>query len=178
MLQNLELLQEKIAKIKVIATDVDGVLTDAGLFIDENGNESFLRFNIQDGYGVIIAHECNLKIIVISGRKSMCTEARCRSLGIEHYYTGIKDKQSKLLEVLALLELNVDEVAYIGDDIPDLKAMKISGLKIAPQNAREIIKKNSDYITTAIGGHGVLREVIDLVLEKSIAYHDYLKTHG
>lgn len=177
-MQDSGVLQKKIAKIKVIATDVDGVLTDAGLFIDEDGHEPFLRFNIQDGYGVVMAHACNLKIVVISGRKSLCTEARCRSLGIEHYYTGIKDKYSKLLEVLALLGgVNLDEVAYIGDDIPDLRVMQKSGLKIAPQNARKIIKKNADYITTAMGGHGVLREVIDLVLEKSIAYDDYLKTY-
>lgn len=167
----------KITKIKAIVTDVDGVLTDAGLYIDENGNEPFAKFNIQDGYGVVIAHDCKLHVIVISGRKSLCTEARCKSLGIEHYYTGIKDKYSKLLEVAAILKLNLDEIAYIGDDIIDLKAMNNSGLKCVPQNAMTVVKKYSDYITTAIGGTGVFREVVDLILENQGVYISYLKKY-
>ena len=170
-------LKNKLIKIKAIATDVDGVLTDAGLYIDENGREPFVKFNIQDGYGTVIAKDCNLEIIVISGRKSLCTEARCKSLGIEHYHTGIRDKYSKLNEILTTLKLTSEQIAYIGDDIIDLKAMNSCGLKVAPQNARDIIKKNADYITVASGGDGVLREMIDLILSAQGVYEDYLKKY-
>ena len=177
MSQVSQALREKIIKIKAIVTDVDGVLTDAGLYIDENGHEPFVKFNIQDGYGVVIAHDCNLKIIVISGRKSLCTEARCRSLGIEHYHTGIKDKYAKLLEISSLLKLDLEEIAYIGDDIIDLKAMNESGLKLAPSNARAIVKSYANYVTDAAGGEGVLREVIELILDTQGRYVPYLKKY-
>ena len=170
-------LKNKIKKIKAIVTDVDGVLTDAGLYLDENGNEVFAKFNIQDGYGTVIAKDCNLEIIVISGRKSLCTENRCKSLGIKHYYTGILDKLTKLLEVAKELNLALDELAYIGDDFIDLKAMNSCGLKFAPHDARDGVKQHVDYITLATGGHGVFREVVDLILENQGVYADYLKKY-
>jgi 3-deoxy-D-manno-octulosonate 8-phosphate phosphatase (KDO 8-P phosphatase) len=168
---------KKIANIKAVVTDVDGVLTDAGLYIDENGHEPFLKFNIQDGYGVIIAHECKLAIIVISGRKSLCTEARCKSLGIEHYYTGIKDKYAKLVEIATLLQLKLEEIAYIGDDLIDLKAMRNSGFICAPKNARAVVKNYADYVTVANGGDGAFREIIDLILETQGVYADCLQKY-
>lgn len=167
-------LKAKILPIKVLVTDVDGVLTDAGIYLDPDGNELFGKFNIQDGYGVVIAQECNLPIVVLSGRKSLCTEARCRNLGIQHYYTGIKDKHSKLVEILDELDLSLGEAAYIGDDVIDLKAMNSCGLKIAPRNARNIIKETANYITSLAGGEGALREAIDLILETQGVYATYL----
>jgi 3-deoxy-D-manno-octulosonate 8-phosphate phosphatase (KDO 8-P phosphatase) len=177
LLQISDALLDKILKIKAIVTDVDGVLTDAGLYIDANGNEPFAKFNIQDGYGTVIASECNLEIIVISGRKSLCTEARCASLGINHYFTGVRDKYSKLVEVMSLLGLNLEQVAYIGDDVIDLKAMNSCGLKIVPKNARQIIKDNADHITLSNGGDGVLRDAVDLILEHQGIYDTYLKKY-
>lgn len=168
---------EKINKIKAIVTDVDGVLTDAGLYLDENGNEAFAKFNIQDGYGAVIAKDCDLEIIVISGRKSLCTENRCKSLGIQYYYTGIRDKLAKLTEVLEILNLKFEEVAYIGDDLIDLKAMNSCGFRVAPQDARRIVKSYADYVTDAAGGRGVFREVVDLVLETKGVYAVYLKSY-
>lgn len=170
-------LKDKISKVKAIVTDVDGVLTDAGLYLDENGNEAFAKFNIQDGYGTVIAKDCNLGIIVISGRKSLCTENRCKSLGIEYYYTGIKDKLAKLTEVLVNLNLKFEEVAYIGDDLIDLKAMNSCGLKVAPRDARTIVKSYADHVTEALGGRGVFREVVDLILETNGIYANYLKSY-
>lgn len=170
-------LKNKISKIKAIVTDVDGVLTDAGLYLDENGNEAFAKFNIQDGYGTVIAKDCDLGIIVISGRKSLCTENRCKSLGVEHYYTGIRDKFAKLTEVLTDLNLTFEEVAYIGDDLIDLKAMNSCGFRVAPQDARDIVKTYAHYVTKVNGGHGVFREVVDLVLETNGIYTNYLRSY-
>lgn len=170
-------LKVKIAKVKTIVTDVDGVLTDGCLFIDESRKETLAKFNIHDGFGVVIAHECNIKIIVISGRKSACTEARCADLGIHTVFTGVKDKQAKLQEIAMELGLDCNEMAYIGDDVVDLKAMNLVGFSVAPQNAVKIVKERVDYVTKANGGNGALRELIELVLECQGRYNDYIQKY-
>lgn len=163
--------------IKVIVTDVDGVLTDGTVRIDEEGRESFAQFNILDGFAVTIANDCDLKIIVISGRKSLCTEARCSKLGITEVYTGIRDKAAKLNEVIQRLELNTSQVAYIGDDLLDLSAMSLVRLKIAPKNAVGFVKQQVDYITKASGGGGVFREVVEIVLKAQGRYASYMQRY-
>ncbi len=167
------LIKEKAKKIKIIITDVDGVLTDGSLFIDGDEIEPFGKFNILDGYAVVIAKECNLRIIVISGRKSLCTEARCKKLGIEEVYTGINDKAAKLTEIKEQSSLDFAEVAYIGDDLIDLRAMGLVGFKVAPKNAVKIIKRHVDYVTKAKGGKGALRELVEYILKAQKRYIEY-----
>ena len=108
---------DKARTIKVIATDVDGVLTDGSVFIRDDFEEPFGKFNILDGFAVIMARECGIKTVVISGRKSLATEARCSKLGIDLTYTGVHDKRAKICEVANELGVNLDEIAYIGDDL-------------------------------------------------------------
>lgn len=170
-------LKSKIEKIKAIVTDADGVLTDGSLFITEDGNEPLSRFSIYDGYGVVIAHQCNIKIIVISGRKSACTEARCLDLGIDIVHTGVRDKRQKLIEIASELQLELAEMIYIGDDIIDLQAMSVVGVAAAPQNAVEFVKEQVDYVTIASGGSGVLREIIELILKVQGRYIDHMQTY-
>ena len=122
------------------------------------------KFNIYDGYGIIIAHECGIGIVVLSGRKSACTESRCADLGIDRVFTGIKNKHDKLIEIAKELKLDLTEIAYIGDDVIDLKAMSLVGFKAAPANAMSFVKTKVDYITQNSGGNGALRELVELVL--------------
>ena len=168
---------DKAKKIQVIVTDVDGVLTDSSLLVDSNGNELAGRFNILDGFATTIAKDCGLKIIVISGRKSLSTEARFRNLGIDDTYTGVNDKRKKLTEVIDSLDLDMSVVAYMGDDLIDLGAMGLAGLKIAPQNAVEVVRQYADYITSVRGGDGTLREVVELILKAQNRYAGYIKKY-
>lgn len=167
----------KAKKVKVIVTDVDGVLTDGFLFINDQEVEPFGKFSIHDGMGVAIAHDCDIKIIVISGRKSLCTEARCSKLGIDEAHTGIQDKAQKLTEIAQRLKLDFSQLAYVGDDLIDLKAMGLVGFKVAPKNAVKFVKQHVDYVTECNGGDGALREVVELILKSQKRYTQYLKKY-
>ena len=172
-----DIILNKAKKIKLIISDVDGVLNKGDLFFNKNGIEPFGQFNIYDGFAVIIAHECGLKTAVISGRHSLCTEARCKLLGMEEIHTGILHKKLKLEEIVKRLNLNYDEVAYIGDDLIDLPAIKLVGLSIAPITAVRIVKEYVDFITEAKCGEGVLREAVELILNAQDKYDAYVNQY-
>ena len=167
----------KAAQIKVIATDVDGVLTDGYVFIRDDHEEPFGKFSILDGLSIKMAHQCGLKIVVISGRKSLATEARCHKLGIDLAYTGIENKREKLLEVAAMYAIEPSQIAYIGDDLIDLPAITIAGLKCAPVNAVADVKSRVDYISQIRGGEGVLRDVVELITKAQGTYDKFLKQY-
>ena len=154
----------KIKQIKTIISDVDGVLTDGNLHIDANGNELFASFNIYDGSGIKIAQEHNMQFIILSGKYSPITINRFKKLDISEIYTGIADKKSKLLELINKLSLNKNELAYIGDDLIDLEAMRLTNLTVAPSNAMLVIKEYVDINLIKSGGSGALRELIDIIL--------------
>jgi 3-deoxy-D-manno-octulosonate 8-phosphate phosphatase (KDO 8-P phosphatase) len=168
---------DKLGQIKLIVSDFDGVLSQGGLYLGENGEEVFSKFNIYDGFAVVMAHECGLKVAIISGRKSLCTESRCRNLGIDEVHTGILDKAKTLQEIMLRYGYARHEVAFIGDDLIDLPAMKLVGLTICPQNGVYDVKQRVDYITKTDGGNGVLREVVDLILKHQNKYQDYLQRY-
>jgi 3-deoxy-D-manno-octulosonate 8-phosphate phosphatase (KDO 8-P phosphatase) len=170
-------IKAKLQNVKVIVTDVDGVLTDSYLFIDEQEQEPFAKFSIYDGMGIVIAHDCGIKIIVISGRKSLCTEIRCKKLGIDEVYTGIGNKKEKLLEIAKRLELDLSQVVYLGDDLIDLGAMSIVGVTVAPRNAVKPIRERVDHVTKTRGGEGVLRELVELILKAQGRYDDYVELY-
>lgn len=171
---NSELINAKAQKIKVIATDVDGVLTDGFIFIREDYTEPFGKFNILDGFAIVMARDCGLKTVVISGRKSLATEARCHKLGLDLAYTGVQDKKSKILEVAAELGVELAEIAYIGDDLIDLPALGLVGLRFAPANAVEDVKQRVDYVSNLRGGEGVLREVVEIIVKSQGNYAEFL----
>ena len=170
-------LKQQASKIKVIATDVDGVLTDGFIFINSKMGEPFGKFSIYDGFGIEMAHKAGLKIIVISGRKSLCTEARCKKLGIDEVYTGVRNKKAHLIELANQLNLNFDEMAYIGDDIIDLGAMSLVGLRVSPANGVKDVQDYVHYITKARGGDGALRELIELILKAQKKYKDVINSY-
>lgn len=164
-------------KIKVIATDVDGVLTEGFVFIRDDYEEPFGKFNILDGFAIGMAKDSGLKTVVISGRKSLATEARCNKLGMDLVYTGVHDKQAKIGEIADLFKVELDEIAYIGDDLIDLPAMKIVGLRCAPSNAVQDVKTRVDYVSSFAGGSGVLRDVVELILKAQGKYEQILNRY-
>lgn len=177
MESNQDLVLAKAKKIKLLVSDVDGVLTNGELFFNENGEEPFGKFNIYDGYAVIMAHACGLNTAIISGRHSLCTEKRMRALGTEEIHTGVLNKRTKLEEIIDRLQLDNDEVAFIGDDLIDLPAMKIAGFTISPKNGVQEIVSRVDYVSETAGGHGVLREVVELIIKAQGKYEQYVQRY-
>lgn len=165
---------EKIKKIKLIATDVDGVLTEGFVFITGEAEEPFGKFNILDGFAVIMAREVGLKTAVISGRKSDATEARCRKLGMDQVFTGVNDKGLQIRQMADYFNIALDEIAYIGDDLIDLPAFKLVGFKCAPSNAINDVKQFVDYVSEYKGGTGAFRDIVELILRTQGKYQQLL----
>lgn len=155
---------QKAQGIKFIITDVDGVLNDGSLFIAPDGTESFGKFSIYDGFAFELAHLGGIQIIVLSGRGSSATEARFTKLGALEVHAGVPDKLKVLNEMCDRLNLNLNEVAYIGDDLVDFKAMQKCGFRVATANANCMMKANVDYVTKTCGGNGALRELVEYIL--------------
>lgn len=154
---------DKAAKVRALIFDVDGVLTDGGIIYTNSGDE-LKKFNVKDGQ--IIQHLIKNNIIVgaITGRSSPLVERRCIELKLNFFFQGIKNKYECLLDVMEKYKLNLDEVAYIGDDIIDLKIIDQCGLGVAPADALEYVRETSDIVTVTSGGNGVIREIGDLIL--------------
>lgn len=154
----------KAEKIRLLALDVDGVLTDGGLYIGAGG-ETCKRFNVQDGLAISCAIRNNLTVAIITGRQSELVCRRAAELGITEIYQGIKDKREMLEELAAKHSLQLTEVAYMGDDLNDLPALNIAGLACAPENAVQEVKDLADFIAAKKGGEGAVREVIETILK-------------
>ncbi|WP_428326241.1 KdsC family phosphatase [Nitrosopumilus sp.] len=158
-------LKQKYKHIKAILTDVDGVLTDGGMYYSEKG-ETLKKFNTRDGMAVELLRYHNIPVIFITKEKSKIVLSRGKKLKINDVYIGITKKESLLPKICKKYDLKKNNLAYIGDDINDLQIMKQVGFSATPNDGMEIIKKNSDYICKLKGGEGVLREITDLILDK------------
>ena len=154
---------QNLNKIKMIISDCDGVLTDGGMYYNENG-DYLKKFNTRDGMGISLLKEHDIKFAIITGENSEIVKRRAEKLGITEYYLGIKYK----LEIFNLLKqkytISNEEIAYIGDDINDYELMQNAGLACCPSNAIESVKSVADYVTNTKSGEGVVREVIDYIL--------------
>lgn len=155
-------------RIKLMVMDVDGTLTDGKIYMGMNG-EMMKAFNIKDGCGIHdILVPSGIKPVIITGRSSDILKNRCREIGIDLLFQGIKDKMSKLEEVLIDLNCTLSEVAYIGDDINDLACMKniksAGGIIGCPRDAVESVKEVSDYISMRDGGSGAVRDFIEYIV--------------
>lgn len=150
--------------IKLFAMDVDGTLTDGGVYMDGRGGE-WKRFDIQDGMGIARLKTSGVVMAFVSGRPSPATDQRAKDLGVDRVYNGASDKLSVLRELAFELGLSREEVAYMGDDVNDLPAMEWAGLGIAPANALPEVKAASDWVTNSCGGHGAVREAAERILE-------------
>ncbi|CAL7960391.1 3-deoxy-D-manno-octulosonate 8-phosphate phosphatase KdsC [Gammaproteobacteria bacterium] len=153
----------KHLNIKLLILDVDGVLTDGKIYISDNGIET-KSFNIQDGLGLKLLLNNAINVAVISGRKSNATKIRVRELGIKHAYFGVADKIKIFNSLKKKLCLKNENIACIGDDLPDLPIIQQVGFSIAVANAVPEIRKIVDYTTKNKGGDGAVREACDMIL--------------
>ena len=167
-------LQNTIKKIKLLVSDVDGVLTDGKILISADGMESKF-FNVEDGTAAALARYSDIPIALISGRYSECTKIRASELFIKHCFQDTLNKRKPLNDLLNIYSVNSDEVAYIGDSLVDIPVMEIVGYPIAVNNAHQKVKDISIYITQKKGGEGVLLEVIEKILIEQNKYEETLK---
>ncbi len=159
-----QILTRKARAIRMVLLDVDGVMTDGGLYYSAEGME-LKRFHAHDGYGVVRAHEHGLAVGIISGRSSAVVTARAKVLRIDEVYQDAMDKVAAMRDIQARRGLRDDEFAFIGDDLFDLPLLRIVGLSAAPPNALPDVRKAVDYVTRVAGGEGAVREFIDLILQ-------------
>ncbi len=150
-------------RIRLLLCDVDGVLTDASVFI--GGMQELKRFNIRDGLGLVRLRRAGLKVGWISGRPSPATTRRARELKIDFLRQGKGSKVCAVESLLAQTGFRWDEVCYMGDDIIDLGVLKRAGLAVAVANGVAEVRAAADYVTQASGGHGAVREVVELILK-------------
>ncbi len=153
----------RASRIKLIAFDIDGVMTDGGLTYTDDGHER-KTFNVQDGLGIKLLQSVGIEVAIVTGRTSGVVSARAADLGIEHVRQGVSNKYLAVKEILEILSIEWSECAFMGDDLIDLPAMTHAGLAIAPANARPIVKEHAHLITETSGGHGAVREAAEFVL--------------
>jgi len=160
--------------IKLVFFDVDGVLTDGGLYFGETG-EAIKRFHTLDGHGLKLLQRAGIAPAVITGRDSKPLRLRLAALGIEHVHYGKEDKQPAAEETLKTLGLDWSQAAAMGDDWPDLPVMQRCALACAPPNAHVEVKAVAHHVTQTPGGHGAVRELCDLLLVASGKYAPLLQ---
>ncbi|MCH8288838.1 MAG: HAD hydrolase family protein [Candidatus Marinimicrobia bacterium] len=166
-----------LKKIKVILTDVDGVMTDGGIVLGTDGRE-FKRYDVKDGMGVTMARSAGLKVCIITGRSSESVSLRAEELKIDKIYQGSSDKVKAYTEIKSEYDLEDENFLHVGDDLLDLPLFDLVGFSAAPADGIKLVKEKADYIASAKGGHGVLREVIDLVLTAQDKLDEVVKKFG
>ena len=156
-------ISEKASKVKLLLMDCDGVLTDGQMYYGHTGEE-LRSFFVRDGQGLMFFHKAGFKSGIISGRSSPIVEMRARQLGIEYIYQGRLDKAEAFKQLSEESGFSSEEVAFIGDDTPDIAVFPHVGLSVAVADGHEEIRAAADYVTAASGGRGAVREVIDLIM--------------
>lgn len=154
---------EKATHIKLLSLDVDGVLTDGGLIYGEHG-EIQKRFNVLDGLGIKQLIQQGIEVIIITAKQSAMLTARCNDLGLKHVFQNVPDKGATLAKFAQQRGLQKNQMAHMGDDLPDLKAMQHCGLKLTVANAHPLLVQQADWQSSLQGGYGAVREASDLLL--------------
>ncbi|QBQ54127.1 3-deoxy-manno-octulosonate-8-phosphatase KdsC [Nitrosococcus wardiae] len=166
----------RASAIKLVIFDVDGVLTDGGLFLSDDGQE-YKVFYSRDGHGMKMLQYTGVQIGIITGRTSQVVSHRMESLGITHVYQGQKIKLPAYEHLLEKLSFQTHETAYVGDDVVDLAIMQRVGLAIAVQDAHPLVKQHAHWITPNPGGRGAARDACELIMEAQGTLEAQLEKH-
>ncbi len=169
-------LTDRLRRIRLLALDVDGVLTDGQLYFQADGIE-IKAFNVQDGHGLKLLKRAGFQVALITGRDSSTVSRRAAALGIEHVFQGVEKKLPVLRDLCARLGLEFDQVAYCGDDMPDVGAIKRAGIGISVPGAPDYIQGHADWVTERAGGHGAVREICDTLLRAQGHWDAVLDTY-
>lgn len=151
---------------KLFLTDIDGVWTDGGMYYDQTGNE-WKKFHTYDSAGVLFCHLFNIPVGIITGEETEIVRRRAEKLKVEYLFQGVKNKLEIATQICNDLNISLKEVAYIGDDLNDIKLLKAVGIAITPSNAPDYIKRLSTFSTKKAGGEGAFREAVETLLINS-----------
>jgi 3-deoxy-D-manno-octulosonate 8-phosphate phosphatase (KDO 8-P phosphatase) len=162
-------INQKFKSIKLLALDVDGVLTDGSIIYGDRGEE-IKAFDVKDGLGIRMALDAGIRICIVTGRSSNALKHRCRNLGIDLVFDGIKHKASIIDTLTAETRLEPAQIAFMGDDLPDIGLMRRVGTAIAVKDAHPEVRLQADHTTSAAGGKGAVREVCELLLKAQGSY--------
>ncbi len=154
---------DRARRVRLMAFDVDGVLTDGALYYTDEGVE-IKAFSTLDGVGIKMLQSAGISVAIITGRRSRCVELRMQNLGIDLVRQGISDKRATLLELLAELGISAEEAGYMGDDIVDLQVMDACGFSAAPADCNERVRPYAHFVAGKNGGRGAVREVCEHIL--------------
>jgi 3-deoxy-D-manno-octulosonate 8-phosphate phosphatase (KDO 8-P phosphatase) len=159
-------MRARLEKIRLLLLDVDGVMTDGRIIYDDRGGE-LKAFDVKDGHGIKLLQRAGIRVGIITGRQSAVVDRRAQELGIELVYQGAKDKLVPFLEILQKTGLTAEQIAYLGDDLPDLPILRRVGFAATVADALDDVKPHVHYITRCNGGRGAVREVCDLLLKET-----------
>ena len=159
---------------KLVLSDIDGVWTDGGMYYDQTGNE-WKKFNTYDSAGVLFLRKLNIPIGILTGENTQIVKNRIEKLGIEYLFMGVKNKLICAKELCKQIQIDLKEVAYIGDDINDVDLLRHVGISAAPANAPDYIKDIVKYRLTKKGGEGVFREFVEHVILANIDLMELIK---
>ena len=169
--------RERAARVRLVAFDVDGTLTDGKLGIDGNGVES-KQFHVHDGQGIKLLREAGFEVALVTARNGTVVSRRADELGVQHVFLGVVDKRVCIDALIAQLGLTLKQTAYMGDDLPDLAALAAVGLSVAPASAHPWVRERVHWRTQAAGGNGAARELCDLILAASGAADGVLRRYS
>jgi len=155
---------KNLKDIQLLLLDVDGVLTDGSIIYSDEDSETKV-FNVKDGFGLKLIMSAGIKVGLVTGRTSKALHHRCRDLKIKYIYDGVQQKAQLLDKIVLETGVSADDTAFIGDDLPDIPLMRRIGLSIAVADAHEMVRDYSDWVTSAPGGRGAVREVCDALLK-------------
>ncbi len=157
-------LQQRFEKIKLLVLDVDGVMTDGGLTIGDDGQE-YKTFHSHDGLGMKLLKASGVNIAIITGRTSNVVKKRAESTGVAHFYQGADDKLAAFNDLLEKSGLQADQCSFMGDDVVDLPPMLKCGLALAVPDSPDLLLRHAHYVTKKTGGRGAVREVCELIMQ-------------
>jgi 3-deoxy-D-manno-octulosonate 8-phosphate phosphatase (KDO 8-P phosphatase) len=164
-------LEAHFARIGLVAFDVDGTLTDGKVYVDGNGVDT-VAFHVGDGFGMRMLLDSGVVVAFISGRRSTAALERAKMLGLGHAHTGAKDKPALLRKIAAEEDVELENVMFVGDDLPDLPVLRIVGLPVAVADADPAVLAVAKYVTERRGGEGAARELAELLLKARGAWDD------
>jgi 3-deoxy-D-manno-octulosonate 8-phosphate phosphatase (KDO 8-P phosphatase) len=170
------MISEKLKNIKLLLLDVDGVLTDGSIIYNDN-NEETKTFNVKDGFGIRLLMDAGIEVGIVTGRASKALIHRCNNLGLSLIFDGVVDKSAIFDKIMEETGLSEYEIAFIGDDLPDLPLLKKAGLSIAVSDAHEVVRSNVDLVTSAKGGNGAVREICEAILKAGGLWDEILKKY-
>ena len=169
-------LLERMSRVKVLVTDIDGVLSDSMLYYNDDG-QYIKAFHVRDGLGLSLLKRYGYKLVILTGRSDGSVMRRGNDLHCDLCLMGISDKGTRLLQLMDELSISASEIAYVGDDLNDLSAFREAGVKFAVANAVDEVKAIADYVTSAPGGNGGMREISELLLKSRGLWDDIVRLY-